>query len=88
MDKRKGYVLLLINAGVGSSVSERKRNTPKIFAPPSARRNFFKCSPPNLKSWIRPWSLVKLNIKLHYIIPTISMCSFRYENDCFPMSDI
>jgi hypothetical protein len=34
------------------------RNTPKFFAPPSARRNFFKCAPPspNLKSWIRPWS--------------------------------
>ena len=31
------------------------RNTPKIFAPPSARRNFFKCAPPYLKSWIRPW---------------------------------
>ena len=29
---------------------------PKIFAPPSARRNFFKCGPPprSLKSWIRP----------------------------------
>ena len=27
---------------------------PKIFAPPSARRNFFKCAPPNLKSWILP----------------------------------
>ena len=25
MDKRKGYVLLLINAGVKSSVSERKK---------------------------------------------------------------
>jgi hypothetical protein len=33
------------------------RNTPTIFAPPSARRNFFKCAlPPNLNSWIRPWS--------------------------------
>jgi hypothetical protein len=21
------------------------------------RRNFFKCAPPNLKSWIRPWSV-------------------------------
>jgi hypothetical protein len=31
------------------------RNTPTIFAPPSARRDFFKCAPPNLKSWIRPW---------------------------------
>jgi hypothetical protein len=30
-------------------------NTPTIFAPPSARRNFFKCAPPNLKSCIRPW---------------------------------
>ena len=25
----------------------------KNFAPPSARCNFFKCAPPNLKSWIR-----------------------------------
>ena len=31
------------------------RNTPTFFAPPSARRDFFKCAPPNLKSWIRPW---------------------------------
>ena len=31
------------------------RNTLKMFVPPSARRNFFKCAPPNLKSWIRPW---------------------------------
>jgi hypothetical protein len=30
------------------------RNIPKIFAPPSAWRNYFKCAPPNLKSWIRP----------------------------------
>ena len=29
---------------------------PKFFAPPSARRYFFKCAP-NLKSWIRPWFL-------------------------------
>jgi hypothetical protein len=32
------------------------RNTPTIFAPPSARRNFFKCARPNLKSWICPCS--------------------------------
>ena len=31
------------------------RNTTNIFAPPSAPRIFFKCAPPNLKSWIRPW---------------------------------
>ena len=30
------------------------RNTPKYFAPPSARRNFLS-APPNLKSSIRPW---------------------------------
>jgi hypothetical protein len=31
------------------------RNAPKIFVPPSDRRNFFKYAPPpNLKSWIRP----------------------------------
>ena len=28
--------------------------TPKMFAPPSARRNFLSAPPPNLKSWIRP----------------------------------
>ena len=27
---------------------------PKKFAPPSTRRNFYNCTPPNLKSWIRP----------------------------------
>ena len=31
------------------------RNTPNIFAPPSARRNFLSAPPPpNLKSWILP----------------------------------
>ena len=34
------------------------RNTPNIFAPSTARRDFFKCAyPPNLKSWIRAWYL-------------------------------
>ena len=28
---------------------------PKIYTPPYARHNFFKCDPPNFKSWIRPW---------------------------------
>ena len=32
------------------------RNTQQNFAPPSARHNFFKCTPPNLKSWICPCS--------------------------------
>jgi hypothetical protein len=40
------------------------RNTAKMFAPPSARRNFFKCAPPNLKSWIRPWCLCVILIDL------------------------
>ena len=31
------------------------RNTQTNFAPTSARRIFFKCIPPNLKSWNRPW---------------------------------
>ena len=41
----------------------------KNFALPSARRNFFKCDPPNLKSWIRPcivkpffWYLYSSNV--------------------------
>jgi hypothetical protein len=49
------------------------RNTPKIFAPPSTRRNFFKCAPPNFKSWIRPWNVLQeqhglLNHLLDYIL--------------------
>jgi hypothetical protein len=36
------------------------RNTSKMFAPPSARRNFFISAPPNLKSWIRPCREYKL----------------------------
>ena len=35
------------------------RNTPKIFAPLSAPRFFFKCAPPKLKSWIPPWYLLR-----------------------------
>ena len=38
------------------------RNIPKIYAPPSARRNFFKCAPPNLKSWIRPCYVLTITI--------------------------
>jgi hypothetical protein len=38
------------------------RNTPTIFAPPSARRNFSKCAPSNLKSWIRPCIQHKKNL--------------------------
>jgi hypothetical protein len=37
------------------------RNIPKMFAPPSARRIFFKCATPNLKSWIRPWLTISVN---------------------------
>jgi hypothetical protein len=52
------------------------RNTPKIFTPLSARRNFFMCAPPNLKSWIRPWLLLichrVANLrKSHYVVYTI-----------------
>jgi hypothetical protein len=43
------------------------RNTPNIFAPTSARRNFFKC-PPTLPTWnpgSRPWILfVDINVHL------------------------
>ena len=34
------------------------RNTPTIFAPPSARHNFFKWAPSSLKSWIRPCTCI------------------------------
>jgi hypothetical protein len=36
------------------------RNTPKIVAPPSARRIFFKCTLPNLKSWICPCNILQI----------------------------
>ena len=49
------------------------RNTPKIFVPPSARCNFLKCAPPpNLKSWIRPWttkSLILLVLSIPLFFP-------------------
>ena len=35
------------------------RNTTKIFAPPSARRNFFYVRHPKFKSWIRPWFMLR-----------------------------
>ena len=44
------------------------RNTPKIFSPPTVRRNLFKCAPPNLKSWIRPWFMSLLYILLIEIL--------------------
>ena len=31
------------------------RNTPKFLVPRSAQHIYFKFTPPNLKSWIRPW---------------------------------
>jgi hypothetical protein len=53
----------------------RKKN--KIFAPPSARRNFFKCAPPSLKSWIRPWLLYQYVLSYRsvgiYSFPAIIM---------------
>jgi hypothetical protein len=38
------------------------RNTPKIFAPPSARRNFFKCAPLTWNPGSAPDLVVKENI--------------------------
>ena len=43
------------------------RNTPEIFAPPFARRNFLSAPPPpNLKSWIRPWYLSFQSMSIPY----------------------
>ena len=39
---------------IGKNTIFFTRNTPKIFTPPSARRNFLKCAPPNLKSGFAP----------------------------------
>ena len=52
------------------------RNTPTIFAPPSARRNFFKCAHPNLKSLIRPWFMYVCMYA--YIIICMLLCDLCY----------
>ena len=44
-----------------------------MFAPPSARRNFFKCATPNLKSWIRPCKCKDKSF-LHNVISSIYIC--------------
>ena len=56
------------------------RNTPKIFAPPSARRNFFKCAPPNFKSWIRPWNVLTRTVNIWFQSKVLStkMYSFSF----------
>ena len=47
-----------------------------MFAPPSARCNFFKCTPPNLKSWIRPCTL-------RFYFPYLSLLYFILCSDIF-----
>jgi hypothetical protein len=44
-----------------------------IAAPPSARRKFFKCAPPNLKSWIRPWERVQGCRKKNRVAYTLAL---------------
>jgi hypothetical protein len=58
------------------------RNTPKHFVPPSVRRNFFKCTPPNLKSWIRPcvrhmktmFDITCINYNFHHFFYKYVIC--------------
>ena len=53
-----------------------------MFAPPFARRNFFK-SPPNLKSWIRPWDkptdMPQVTDKLYRVY--LAMIGIKIHND-------
>ena len=56
------------------------RNTPNIFAPPSARRNFFNCAaPPNLKSWIAP--AMYLNLKCTSIVLNVIKYIYLLQYD-------
>ena len=63
------------------------RNTPKLFAPPSARRNFFKCAPLTWNPGSAPvicssgqWSCELLSslcvwsVRRHYFSILISIC--------------
>ena len=56
------------------------RNTPTNFAPPSARCNIFKCTPPNLKSWIHPWYMTcEWVIVAQHQVRNISAISWREQ---------
>jgi preprotein translocase subunit SecG len=57
MDKRKGYVLLLINAGVRNSVSERKKS----------RRLLNRCT------FILMLFMINLTIDLYYYYEYVNM---------------
>jgi hypothetical protein len=58
------------------------RNTPTIFAPPSARRNFFQCAPPNLKSWIRHWICAYNIMFKHSVHNLYLMYTYNLDNWC------
>ena len=62
------------------------RNTPTIFVPPSARRNFFKCAPPLPLTW-NPGSAPEANQSLLLLLNTVCLakkqqlfccCTFWY----------
>ena len=54
------------------------RNTPKFFAPPSARRNFFKCAPPLLEILDPP-----LHILSRLKCPSLSFSTFIHVYEAF-----
>jgi hypothetical protein len=50
MDKRKGYVLLLINVGVRNSVSECKKSRTSAVVSIVIRNTIFRKAPPSVVS--------------------------------------
>ena len=60
------------------------RNTPKFVAPPSARRDFFKCALPNLKSWIRPCPVLPVSLDCPFLIaPSVFSNVYIKTNNIF-----
>ena len=58
------------------------RNTPNIFAPPSARRNFFKCAPltwnPGSAPALQTWCCLSCLLSTYTFLPNGSLCQSWY----------
>jgi hypothetical protein len=73
MDKRKGYVLLLINAGVRNSVSERKKSRRLL--------HYVKCHPVITLASKRAFRVLLLELGAAQSLPRV-VCPYTLSNLC------